>query len=53
MAADGRVKGLKNALLASQWCQTTGGLPIALICGSQAIRRICRAERVPFAGGEK
>ncbi|MBC2871337.1 NAD(P)/FAD-dependent oxidoreductase [Bittarella massiliensis] len=53
MAADGRVKGLKNALLASQWCQTTGGLPIALICGSQAVRRICRAERVPFAGGAK
>ncbi len=39
------IKGLKNVLLASQWLQAPGGLPIAARCGKEAINEILRMEK--------
>ena len=40
-----RVKGLKNVILATQWLQMPGGLPIAASSGKRAIQTICKLEQ--------
>ena len=42
---DNRIKGLENVLLATQWQQSPGGLPIAANCGKKAIRTIDELEQ--------
>ena len=42
---NGKVKGLKNFLLAGQWAQCPGGLPLALASGKFAIQRICKMDK--------
>ena len=42
----GVVKGLDNFILAGQWTQCPGGLPLALVSGSYAIQRICKQEKL-------
>jgi len=37
-----RVKGLKNVILATQWLQAPGGLPIAASAGKKAIKAISK-----------
>ncbi|MBQ7387027.1 MAG: NAD(P)/FAD-dependent oxidoreductase [Clostridia bacterium] len=46
-----RVRGLKNVVLATQWQQSPGGLPIAAAVGKRAARKIAFKERIihPFA----
>ncbi len=39
------IKGLSNVLLATQWLQAPGGLPIAAECGRIAIEAVERMER--------
>ncbi|MBQ9162213.1 MAG: NAD(P)/FAD-dependent oxidoreductase [Clostridia bacterium] len=50
---DGHVSGAENLLLATQWQQSPGGLPIAAERGRQAILEICKKEhaygRMPLA----
>lgn len=46
---NGFVKGLKNFVMASQWLQCPGGLPLALAEGKFAIQRICKKENYSFA----
>ncbi|MCM1112513.1 MAG: NAD(P)/FAD-dependent oxidoreductase [Muribaculum sp.] len=43
LAADNRVKGLKNVFLASQWLTTNGGLPIAATSGKFAAECLARS----------
>ena len=40
-----RIKGLENVLLATQWLQAPGGLPIAATAGKEAIGAILKMER--------
>lgn len=40
-----RVRGISNLLLATQWQQIPGGLPIAAEGGYRAVEEICRMER--------
>lgn len=42
---NGKVKGAKNLVLASQWSISPGGLPIALLAGKFAIQRILKFEK--------
>ncbi len=39
---------LERFSMAGQWVSPGGGLPSGLITGREAIRRICKAERVAF-----
>ena len=41
----GRVPGVKNLLLASQWQQPPGGLPIAAKAGRAAIELIAKNKK--------
>ena len=41
---DGSVRGLSNVILATQWQQAPGGLPIAAECGRRAIETVSRRE---------
>lgn len=43
-----RVKGLKNVVLATQWLQSPGGLPIAAEAGLYAIKAIAKREGHTF-----
>lgn len=45
MKISGRVKGLKNVVLATQWLQAPGGLPIAAGSGLDAIKLILKMEK--------
>lgn len=45
---NGKVRGLKNFYIGSQWAQSPGGLPIAMACGMFAVQRICKKENVAF-----
>ena len=45
---DGRIKGLKNFYIGSQWIQAPGGLPLALASGKFTIQRICKKENIKF-----
>ena len=44
----GFVKGLKNFVMAGQWMQCPGGLPLALAEGKFAIQRICKIEKLSY-----
>ena len=48
-AHNGFVKGLRNFLLAGQWMQCPGGLPLALAEGKFVIQRICKLEKLSYA----
>ena len=45
LCAPNRIKGLSNVILATQWQQAPGGLPIAADVGKRAIENIIAAER--------
>ena len=45
---NGFVKGLKNFVMAGQWMQCPGGLPLALAEGKFAIQRICKIEKLSY-----
>ena len=45
---NGFVKGLKNFVMAGQWMQAPGGLPLALSSGMFAIQRICKLEKISY-----
>lgn len=45
-----KVKGLKNVILATQWLQAPGGLPIAASSGINAIKTILKREKRRSAG---
>lgn len=40
-----RIKGLKNVILATQWLQSPGGLPIAAKAGQRAIETLMKIDR--------
>lgn len=40
----GKIKGLKNVVLASQWLMSPGGLPTAVVMGKFAVDRILKNE---------
>ena len=42
---NGFVKGLKNFVMAGQWMQCPGGLPLALASGKFSIQKICKIEK--------
>ena len=44
LQASHKIKELKNVVLATQWQQTPGGLPIAAYLGRNAIKAICALE---------
>ncbi len=44
LAVSNRVRGLRNVVLATQWLQAPGGLPIAAKSGKQAIAFVLRRE---------
>ena len=48
-----RIKGLSNVILATQWQQAPGGLPIAADVGKKAIETIHARERRRMKGGKK
>ena len=41
----GKIKGLKNVVLASQWLMAPGGLPVAVVMGKFAVDRIVKKEK--------
>lgn len=41
----GKIKGLKNVVLASQWLMSPGGLPVAVVMGKFAVDRIVKMEK--------
>ena len=45
---NGKIRGLKNFYLGSQWVQGPGGLPLALAGGKFAIQRICKKENISY-----
>lgn len=45
----GKVKGVENLLLATQWQQSPGGLPIAAECGRRAAVLIARKEKATLS----
>ena len=44
----GRIKGLKNFILAGQWIIRSGGLPPAVMSGRFAAQRICHTDKKKF-----
>ena len=40
-----KIKGLKNVILATQWLQAPGGLPIAAEAGLYSIKRVLKCEK--------
>ena len=46
---NGFIKGLNNFIMASQWLQCPGGLPLAAAEGKFAIQRICKKEKLSYA----
>ena len=46
---NGFVKGISNFVMAGQWMQCPGGLPLALAEGKFAIQRICKIEKTSYA----
>ena len=46
---NGFVKGLKNFVMAGQWMQCPGGLPLAAASGKFAVQRICKLEKISYA----
>ena len=50
---NGRVKGLSNVYMASQWMASPGGLPFALATGTWAVQKVCLKERIKYLLGDK
>ncbi len=46
----GKIKGINNMYIASQWIMIPGGLPAALIVGKIAIQKLCRDKKQKFIG---
>ncbi|MCB2294367.1 hypothetical protein LGK95_12695 [Clostridium algoriphilum] len=46
----GKIKGINNMYIASQWIMIPGGLPAALIVGKVAIQKLCRDKKQKFIG---
>lgn len=44
----GRIKGLKNMVLCTQWQQTPGGLPFAAAQGKYTARDVCKINKIKF-----
>lgn len=44
----GKIKGLANVMIASQWLMGPGGLPVAASMGKFAAQRIMKAEKIQF-----
>lgn len=44
----GKIKGLKNFLLAGQWLIRSGGLPTAVMSGKFSAQRICKKDKIKF-----
>ena len=44
------LKGVANFSICGQWVEPGGGVPVAAISGRNAIRDICKKEKVPFHG---
>ena len=44
----GKIKGLPNVMIASQWLMGPGGLPVAATMGKFAAQRIMKAEKMDF-----
>ena len=45
---NGKLKGIKNFLLAGQWLIRSGGLPTAVMSGRFTAQRICRSDKKKF-----
>ena len=45
---NGRLKGLKNFILAGQWLIRSGGLPTAVMSGRFSAQRICHSDKKKF-----
>ncbi|MBQ3219642.1 MAG: NAD(P)/FAD-dependent oxidoreductase [Clostridia bacterium] len=45
---NGKIKGLKNFLLAGQWLIRSGGLPPAVMSGRFTAQRICHKDKIKF-----
>lgn len=48
MLHNGKIKGVKNFSLSSQWQIMPGGLPVALMSGKFAIQRILKKEKLNY-----
>lgn len=48
----GRIKGIGNLYIASQWLSVLGGLPDTVLSGKFAIQRLCHDKGRSFAGVE-
>ena len=46
------IKGLRNVVLATQWLQSPGGLPIAAASGINAVKAVVRRDRKRRAAAE-
>ena len=44
----GKIKGLKNMLLCTNWQQTPGGLPFAVSQGKYTTQHVCKAYKIKF-----
>ena len=49
----GRIKGLHNVFMASQWMASPGGLPFALATGTWAVQKVCAKENIRYLLGDK
>lgn len=49
-SVSGKIQGLPNVMLATQWLMVPGGLPSAAISGKVAIQKICKIEKKKFNG---
>lgn len=47
--SSGLIPGLRNFVMAGQWMQCPGGLPLAAAEGKFAIQRICKLEKLSYA----
>lgn len=50
---NGRIKNLKNFILAGQWLIRSGGLPTAVMSGRFSAQRICHSDKKKFVVLEK
>lgn len=48
LTTDGRISGINNLFLASQWLESPGGLPFAVQTGKYAAIRICKQDKIKF-----
>ena len=48
LTIDGRIAGINNLFLASQWLEGPGGLPFAVQTGKYSAIRICKLDKIKF-----